>query len=80
MFKCNCGKKVAVLRYVAGNKTCDYCNPQNLSGKFLRRVMGDRQEHEKDILQPRNKDGTINKDYVEVYGQPKPYESFKKRK
>lgn len=60
---CSCGKKVNKLRYQDGKKTCDYCNPLNLSGTFLRRLEGEKQYYAADILQP----GQAG--YEELYGK-----------
>jgi len=60
---CSCGHQVKVIRYKDGKKTCDYCNPTNLSGTFLRRMEGEKQYYAKDILQP-GQDG-----FEELYGE-----------
>ncbi len=68
MFICSCGNKTKVIRYQSGKKVCDNCSFKNLSGQFLRNLEGEARFYQKEILQPYNKDGTINKDYEEVYG------------
>ena len=75
-FKCDCGTRTTVLRYKDGKRVCDNCEQRNLSGTFLRRLELEAKYYAKDILQPTNKDGTINKNYEEVYGKYEP----KKRK
>lgn len=60
---CACGAQVQVIRYKDGKKTCDRCNPTNLSGTFLRRLEGEKQYYAADILQP-GMDG-----YDELYGK-----------
>lgn len=69
MFICSCGKKVNNIKWINGKKSCDYCSASSLTGQFERRINGDRQEFAKDILQRKNKDGTDNQDFIEVYGK-----------
>lgn len=76
-FKCDCGFKTTVLRYKDGKRICDMCEQRNLSGNFLRRLELEAKYYQKDILQPYSKDGTINKNYEEVYGK---YEPSRKKK
>lgn len=72
MFVCTCGRHVHRVKWLSnGKKVCDYCNPSSLTGQFERRINGDRQEFAKDILQRKNKDGTNNQDFIEVYGDKK---------
>ena len=72
-FTCSCGNKTLSLRYYGGKTHCDKCSPQNLnlSGAFERRINSERQQYAKDILQPKNKDGSVNEDFVKVYGKGK---------
>lgn len=74
-FKCDCGSKTIILRYKDGKKVCDTCEQRNLSGQFLRRLELEAKYYQKDILQPYLKDGTINKNYEEVYGKYEPKKS-----
>jgi hypothetical protein len=68
---CACGVQAKLIRYVDGKKTCDTCRPVNRSGTFLRRLEGEVREYHRDVVQPLKKDGTINPDYIEVYGEKK---------
>lgn len=67
--KCACGNKTESIRYVNSKKVCNKCEPKSLSGQWERRIMGERMQHAKDILQKYNKDGSINKDFQEAYGE-----------
>lgn len=69
MFTCKCGRKVSKLQYIDGEKSCEHCNPTSLSGQFERRLLMDRQVHERDILQAWNPNGTRNEDFIKVYGE-----------
>ena len=66
---CQCGWEAKTITYVNGKKTCSYCKPRSLSGQFDRRMNQDRQHFAKDILQKFNKDGSINNNFKEVYGE-----------
>ena len=71
MNTCGCGCQSKVIRYVDGKKTCDRCHPVNRSGTFLRHLEGEAREYDRDIVQPLRKDGTMNEDYLELYGKEK---------
>lgn len=60
---CSCGNKTTMLRYKNGKKTCNKCNPNNLSGTFLRRMESEIQHYAKDVLQP-GQNG-----FEELYGE-----------
>ena len=67
--KCNCGNKTNTIRYVHGKKTCQKCAPQNLSGQFLRRLEGEANYYQADIQQKYKKNGTINENFQQIYGE-----------
>jgi hypothetical protein len=71
MNTCACGCQAKVIRYVDGKKTCDRCKPVNRSGTFLRHLEGEAREYDRDIVQAVNKDGSINENFVELYGREK---------
>lgn len=68
---CGCGAYTDVIRYVDGKKVCNRCAPQSKSGTFLRRMEGEAREYARDIVQKFNKDGSINPDFTELYGNGK---------
>lgn len=68
---CSCGRHVDVIRYVDGKKRCDHCLPINRSGTFLRKMEGEAREYQRDILQKYNKEGSLNPNFIEVYGEGK---------
>ena len=78
--QCDCGERTYTIRYKDGKRVCDKCESRNLSGQFLRRLELEAKYYEKDILQPINKDGTINKNYEEVYGKYEPKKSKRRDK
>ena len=71
MMRCDCGQKTNTIRYVHGKKTCQKCAPQNLSGQFLRRLEGEALYYQADIQQKYKKNGTINENFQELYGEGK---------
>ena len=79
--RCDCGQKTNTIRYVHGKKTCQKCAPQNLSGQFLRRLEGEALYYAADIQQVTKKDGTINENFVQLYGKGRntTKESLKKK-
>lgn len=66
---CACGYQAPYIRYINGKKTCDKCTPQARSGTFLRKMEGEVREYQRDVLQKYNKDGSLNEDFKEVYGE-----------
>jgi len=46
----------------------DFMDNTPVSGSFTRYARSETNSNAKDVLQPFNKDGIINKDYVSVYG------------
>ena len=68
---CGCGKYVEVVRYVDGKKVCQFCSPVKRSGTFLRRMEGEAREYARDIVQKYNKDGSLNPNFTELYGEGK---------
>ena len=75
---CDCKARVTVIRYKDGKRVCYNCEQRNLSGQFLRRLELESKYYAADILQPYNKDGTINKNYEEVYGKYEPKKTKRK--
>ena len=67
-FLCDCGRKTETIRIHNGKKTCDDCTPRNLSGAFLRRLETENTYYARDILQPYDKSGNRNPEYIETYG------------
>jgi len=78
--KCwDCGKEVA-----EGIIRCDNCvdawappPSKPIMGKWSRRADLERQTHAADILQPQDKYGRINKDFVKMYGTKTIEKEFK---
>lgn len=66
---CSCGAHVDVIRYVDGKKVCNRCTAQSKSGTFLRRMEGEAREYARDIVQKYNKDGSVNPNFIELYGE-----------
>lgn len=66
---CSCGAQVDVVRYADGKKVCNRCTPTSRSGTFLRRMEGEKREYARDIVQKYNKDGSINENFTELYGE-----------
>lgn len=70
--KCsNCNSKTGKITYLKGQKLCSDCIGNNLSGKWIRKAELEANLYKKDILQPYNKDGTENEDYIKAYGSIK---------
>ncbi len=69
LFTCSCGRKTTAISYIDGKKRCYDCKSNTLSGKWERENTMERQYYAKDILQLKNKDGTINQDFVNAYGE-----------
>lgn len=69
--QCSCGKSADVIRYKDGKKVCNRCEPLKKSGTFLRRLEGEAREYDRDIIQKYHKDGSLNPDFIELYGKGK---------
>ncbi len=74
-----CGKNpvwsVLFEEYDEDSNRCRQCGDKQdgeingpLQGSWSRNQKLEIQTHSKDVLQPKNKDGTVNKHFVEVYG------------
>ncbi|MEK7180014.1 MAG: hypothetical protein AAB706_00905 [Patescibacteria group bacterium] len=67
-----CKKKTTKWQLKFYNGICAECSIKiikgNVHGAWSRAARLELQVHSKDVLQPKNKDGTVNKHFVEVYG------------
>jgi len=76
MRKCLWCKKNNVISQFDFVTTCDRCieewyptrNKTSVTGEWSRHANVEKNAHSKDVLQPTNKDGTINKHFVQAHG------------
>ena len=57
--------------YCEASNCCKVCNRENgvLAGEWSRHAKAEIQANEKDVLQPLDKKGNLNKHFTEVYGK-----------
>lgn len=84
-------EKNLVIDCICGNPKCEELGQANIcaeciprvfkdtpiTGQWSRHAAAELRAYEKDVLQPKNKDGTFNKKFVKAYGTKKLEKEYK---